>query len=49
MSIAYKRRKKLLKRKQWDNSARLLRDARKKPIPQATMTTRMLNQVRGHY
>lgn len=47
MSLLYKRRKKLLKRKQWDNSAKTKREAERKPVPMAMMTARMLTQIRG--
>jgi hypothetical protein len=47
MSVLHRRRKKLLKRKQWDNSARAKRESMRKPLPTARMTDRMLTQIRG--
>lgn len=41
MSYAFRRRKKLLARKQWDNSARAKREAGRKPIPMASMPRKM--------
>lgn len=47
MSVLHRRRKKLLARGQWDNSARAKRESMRKPLPTARMTARMRTQIRG--